>query len=263
MIITFVHHSCFVIETDQRTMVFDYFKDGKVKGYHFTGILPEFDRNKPLYVFASHFHQDHFDIEVLKWLKDRADIRYIFAKDIKLSGRYLERNGIPSSVKEKITFVQHGKNYEVDDMKIKTLRSTDAGVAFLIQMEGKYIYHAGDLNLWKWEGAGDLVNGKEARAYKHEINKLSDYAIDVAFVPLDSRQKKHAAAGMFYFMEKVNAKVVFPMHMWQDYSYIDAFKSQISNGAFAQRLVDISGENETYSLSGDPLCLTAIMREKV
>lgn len=263
MIITFVHHSCFVIETEERVLIFDYFRNGRVKGYNFTGVLPKFDQKKSLYVFASHFHQDHFDLEILRWAEKYPKIRYILSKDIRLSGRYLEKNGIPHSVKEKITFVQPLKNYEVDDMKIRTLRSTDAGVAFLIKAEGKYIYHAGDLNLWKWEGAGDLVNGKEARAYKHEINKLSDYTIDVAFVPLDSRQKKFAAAGLYYFMEHVNAKVVFPMHMWQDYGYIDAFKSQISNDAFARRLVDISGENESYALSGDPLSLSAVMREKV
>lgn len=248
MIITFVHHSCFVVETEERVLIFDYFEDGKVKGYHFMGVLPEFDADKQVYVFASHFHQDHFDLAILKWTEKYPKIHYILSKDIKLSDRYLEKNGISSSVKEKITFVTHGKQYQIDDMKIRTLRSTDSGVAFLISMEGKYIYHAGDLNLWKWEGAGELVNGKEAREYKREINKLADYEIDVAFVPLDSRQGKFAFEGMLYFMEHVDAKAVFPMHMWQDYSYIAKFKSKISNGAFARRLVDISGENEAYEL---------------
>ncbi len=248
MIITFVHHSCFVVETEERVLIFDYFRNGNVNGYEFTGTLPEFEKEKPLYVFASHAHQDHFDLEILRWEADFPKIHYILSKDIRLSDRYLERNGISPKVKEKVTFVQTLKTYEVDDMKIRTLKSTDAGVAFLIGMEGRYIYHAGDLNLWKWDGAGDLVNGKETRAYKHEINKLADYEIDVAFVPLDSRQKKYAAEGLLYFMEHVDAKVVFPMHMWQDYSLIAAFKSKISNGAFAARLVDISGENEAYEL---------------
>ena len=30
MIITFVHHSCFVVETDERVMIFDYFKKGNM-----------------------------------------------------------------------------------------------------------------------------------------------------------------------------------------------------------------------------------------
>lgn len=248
MIITFVHHSCFVVETKERTMVFDYVQGGKVNGYHFAGVLPEFDRNKPLYVFASHAHQDHFDLEILKWAGDHPNIRYILSKDIRLSDRYLERNGIAASVKEKITFAPPLKTFEVDDMNIKTLRSTDAGVAFLIGAEGKYFYHAGDLNLWKWDGAGDLVNGKETRAYKHEIHKLADYEIDVAFVPLDSRQKKYAAEGLMYFMEHVDAKAVFPMHMWQDYSPIAALQTPRWKSLPSRRLVEISGENEAYEL---------------
>lgn len=248
MIVTFVHHSCFVVEMEERVLIFDYFRNGRVKGYQFTGVLPEFDTEKQIYVFASHFHQDHFDLEILRWADTYKKIHYILSKDIRLSDRYLERNGISADVKKNITFVQPLKNYKVDDMKIRTLRSTDAGVAFLILAEDKYIYHAGDLNLWKWDGAGDLVNGKETRAYKHEINKLSDYEIDVAFVPLDSRQKKYADEGLMYFMEHVNAKAVFPMHMWQDYSYIASFKSKVSNGSFAKRLVDISGENESYEI---------------
>ena len=248
MIITFVHHSCFVAETEEKVLIFFFFLNGKVKGYHFTGVLPEFDPNKQVYVFASHFHQDHFDPAVLKWADRYAKIHYVLSKDIRLSNRYLEKNGISPSVKEKITFVTHGKQYQIDDMKIRTLRSTDAGVAFLISTEGKCIYHAGDLNLWKWEGAGELVNGKEAREYKREINKLADYEIDAAFVPLDSRQGKYAFEGMLYFMEHVDVKAVFPMHMWQDYSYIAKFKSKVSNGVFARRLIDISGENEAYEL---------------
>ena len=249
MIITFVHHSCFVVETDERVMIFDYFKKGNMHGYEFTGELPEFDPNKKIDVFASHFHQDHFDLEILRWADQYKNISYILSKDIKLSNRYLEKNGIPAKVKEKITFVTYGKHYKIDGMEIRTLRSTDVGVAYLIHAEGKCYYHGGDLNLWKWEGAGELVNGKESRAYRYEINKLRDELIDVAFVPVDSRQKQYATEGLKYFMENVNAKVIFPMHMWQDYSPIAVYKSMTANGAFARRLVDISGENESYELS--------------
>ena len=248
MIITFVHHSCYVVETDERVMIFDYFRNENVKGYEFTGVLPEFDENKKIYVFASHFHQDHFDLEFLRWADKYPQIHYILSKDIRLGNNYLSRNGINPDVKSKITFVKPYGKYTVDDMEVQTLRSTDVGVAYLVHMEEKYIYHGGDLNLWKWEGAGELINGKEARAYKHEINKLMDYDIDVAFVPLDSRQGKFADEGLKYFMEHVEAKAVFPMHMWQDYSPIARFKSKMTNGEFARRLVDISGENEAYEL---------------
>ncbi len=35
--------------------------------------------------------------------------------------------------------------------EIRTLRSTDEGVAFVVHYAGKTIYHAGDLNWWHWK----------------------------------------------------------------------------------------------------------------
>ena len=46
----------------------------------------------------------------------------------------------------------------VDNMKIKTLESSDIGVAFLIEIEGKVIYHAGDLNWWHWDGDTETLS---------------------------------------------------------------------------------------------------------
>ena len=51
MKITYIHHSSFCVELENSILLFDYFK----------GELPEFNKDKKLYVFASHFHQDHFD----------------------------------------------------------------------------------------------------------------------------------------------------------------------------------------------------------
>lgn len=121
-------------------------------------------------------------------------------------------------------------------------------MAYLVFIEGKYIYHAGDLNLWKWEGAGDLINGKETRAYQHEIKKLIPYNIDAAFVPLDPRLEQHACLGIDYFLKNVNAKYVFPMHMWQDYSVLKSYLSRISNPMFYGRIAEITGENEVFDL---------------
>ena len=43
-----------------------------------------------------------------------------------------------------------GGEYEAAGCKIRTLRSTDEGVAYLVSYRGKRIYHAGDLNWWHW-----------------------------------------------------------------------------------------------------------------
>ncbi len=80
MIVTFLHHSCFTVEMEKRVLIFDYFRDGMVKGYHFTGVLPEFDESKAIYVFASHFHQDHFDLEILRWAEKYPNISYFIKR---------------------------------------------------------------------------------------------------------------------------------------------------------------------------------------
>ena len=46
--------------------------------------------------------------------------------------------------------------------EIRTLRSTDEGVAFVVHYAGKTIYHAGDLNWWHWEGEPDEKKYRDA-----------------------------------------------------------------------------------------------------
>lgn len=60
MKVIFVHHSCFVVEMEDVVLIFDYFEGNRVTGYTFTGVLPVFDKDKSIYFFASHKHQDHF-----------------------------------------------------------------------------------------------------------------------------------------------------------------------------------------------------------
>ena len=50
MKVTYIHHSCFLAETESCYYLFDYFK----------GELPELDPQKPILVLASHKHADHY-----------------------------------------------------------------------------------------------------------------------------------------------------------------------------------------------------------
>lgn len=64
-------------------LIFDYFEGNRVTGYTFTGVLPVFDKDKSIYFFASHKHQDHFDMNILKLAEDYEDIHFILSKDTK------------------------------------------------------------------------------------------------------------------------------------------------------------------------------------
>ncbi len=163
-----------------------------------------------------------------------------------MSRSFLNRHGYGEETIQKIQYVSAGRSYETGNLKIKTLLSTDAGVAFCIQAEDRHIYHAGDLNWWYWEGAGDLVNGRMGRDFKREMKKLQNEHFDLAFVLLDPRQEKDAYKGFGYFMQNVDADHVFPMHMWQDYSMIQAYKKRTDNDYFLSRIMDISEENQVF-----------------
>lgn len=246
MKVTFVHHSCFVVELEHNILVFDYFNGDKINGYQFTGKLPEFDKDKQVYFFASHGHQDHFDLDILKLHDKHPNIHYILSKDIRLGANYLKRNGIPLSVKEAITFVNSDKTYKFEDMKVVTLRSTDLGVAFYIEAEDVSLFHAGDLHNWYFEGAGELVNGKMENGFKRALRQLGDYHINFAFVVLDGRLGMHTNRGLTYFMQNVDADYIFPMHMWQQFHLIPDYKKRCFNAKYTERIVDITEENQVF-----------------
>ena len=157
MKITYIHHSSFAVELPHAVFLFDYFK----------GTIPDFPKEKPLYVFASHKHQDHFDLKIFSLAEKYPRIHYILSRDIHLSPAYLEHHGIPKERLSLVTFIgkEQSRTFcnekmvspdeaepESPFLTVETLTSTDAGVAFLVTCEGVRLYHAGDLNWWTWIG---------------------------------------------------------------------------------------------------------------
>jgi L-ascorbate metabolism protein UlaG (beta-lactamase superfamily) len=247
MQIIFIHHSCFLVELDDKVLIFDYFDGDKVQGMHFTGKLPSYEPDTKIYMFASHSHKDHYDMDILRLTDKYPNIHYVFSKDIRISPHFLSKHGIGPAVRDRVTFVSPDNTYHVDDLDIMTLRSTDAGVAFYVASNGVSLFHAGDLNDWEWDGAGDLINGRVRRAFRHEIKKLSEKPINVAFFPMDPKLMEYQFKGFDFFLQNTSAEFVFPMHMWQDYSGITEYKKRLSNKEMADRVIEIERENQTFA----------------
>jgi L-ascorbate metabolism protein UlaG (beta-lactamase superfamily) len=246
MQVIFIHHSCFLVEADDKVLIFDYFAGDRVNGYTFTGKIPTYAKDTKIYMFASHTHQDHFDMDILRWSGQYPNIRYILSKDIHISPNFLKKHGIDPAVREQITFVTADHSYEVDDLHIETLRSTDAGVAFYVACNGISLFHAGDLSDWRFEGAGDLINGKMTRDYRHQIKKLAKKPLNLAFVPMDPRLGAYQFDGFDFFVKNTDAEFIFPMHMWQDYSGIREYKKRLSNQGMAERIIEVERENQVF-----------------
>ena len=205
MKVTYISHSGFMIEFENKALLFDYYE----------GEIPEIDSDKRLYVFVSHKHGDHYNRNVLELQKKRGNVVYIFSGDI-LSEKKARENGIIR--------VLANNEFRIDDMTICTLKSNDEGVSFIVNTNGKTVYHAGDLNWWHWEGEPDEDNLFMEHSYKQEIAKIKGKRFDAAFIVLDPRQEEQFCWGFDWFMRNTDTICAVPMHMWNKYSWIDRLK---------------------------------------
>lgn len=227
MKITYMNHSGFVLELENAVLVFDYYR----------GELPPLPKEKSIYVFSSHAHPDHFQKKIFTWASTYHSITYILSDDIKADGQA-----------ERIIYAGPRQEFQVDGLCISTLRSTDAGIAFLVRAEGKTIYHAGDLNWWHWEEEGPAYNKMMQRNYQHEIGKLEGEDIDVAFVPLDPRQEEQYYWGLDYLMKHTHTNCVFPMHMWDRYDVYERLMENEAAAGYKAKVMHITEDGQTFEI---------------
>lgn len=211
MKITYISHSGFLVELQDCYLIFDY--------YH--GKLPSLIQDKPVLVFASHNHPDHFNPRIFQLLSGQKRVVAVLSKDV-----YASR--VPEGIE--IHKVKPCMDYELPyDIKLRTLRSTDIGVAFLVKKDNQVIYHAGDLNDWVWKEDTIQNNKSMTGRYRKEIDSLTGITIDIAFLPLDPRQEEYYANGLLYFLKKVKVKRAFPMHFWNKPQTVQTFIDENPN----------------------------------
>ena len=227
MKITYIHHSSFSVELDNTILLFDYFK----------GNLPDFDKNKKLYVFSSHSHHDHFDESIFNLEKIHPNVKYLLSNDIQ------------ATKSQNTKFIGANERLLVDNLEIRTLESSDLGVAFIVKFDDKTIYHAGDLNWWHWEGENTPEENKFAEnKFKSAIDKIKGENIDIAFLPLDSRQGNQYYLGFDYFMKNTNTKVAFPMHFFGSCSLSKVFKFSEYASSYKDKIIEINKDGQTFEL---------------
>ena len=87
-----------------------------------------------MYVFVTHSHSDHYDPAILEWDREGQRIEYFF-------GWEAGDNPVHHYL------VGPRATAEVDGMQIHTINSHHSGVpevAYLVSVEGRWIYHNGD-----------------------------------------------------------------------------------------------------------------------
>ena len=226
MIIDYTGHSGFLAETDGALLLFDCCRPVR-------DLIDRRDAGKPLFVFVSHAHADHFDPGIFFLADGSRPVHYLLSFDLRGSRAAPESSGV--------RYLDADRIYEIDGLgTVETLLSTDEGVAFLVKTPEATLFHAGDLHWWDWPGEDPEWLAEQVTVFKREIGRLAGTPIDAAFVVLDDRLEENYAKGLEYFLSVCRARYVFPMHFWEDRSVADRFRALPC--AAGTNVMDTAGE---------------------
>lgn len=235
MRVTFLAHSGFLVELDTLCLLFDWWK----------GDLPPLPADKPLLVFASHRHEDHFNPAIFSLDGGSRTVRFLLGHDIRLTERNLARWHVsPETAEQCLSLRGNDRAEPLPGVAVEALSSTDEGVAFVVTAGGRTIYHAGDLHWWHWEGEDKGWNRNMEVNFKRYLSPLEGREIDLAMTPLDPRLESAADWGLAYFLEHTEARRVLPMHQWGDFALTQRFL--VRHPQWADRVVPIEEEGQQF-----------------
>ncbi|MFW6072156.1 MAG: MBL fold metallo-hydrolase [Thermoplasmatota archaeon] len=209
MKITYITHSCFIIESKNVVLLFDY-PSGSFINEEIREIVVEIIKDSELYTFISHSHSDHYNTEIFEFDRYAEKIIYILADEIPLSSELGSEN---------IHILGPDEKLDLDDLQIITFKSNDEGVAFLIEAFGTKIYFGGDLAKWDWPEWTEEKRRSKVNLFKDVLDELKDLDIDIAFSNMDERLESWA--GPVDFIETVRPDHFIPIHTFGNEEWID------------------------------------------
>ena len=218
--VRYLGHSAFLVEIDSCYLMFDYAGSTGDSGFNVNQANINFGDyiDKPLYMFGSHDHFDHYNRELHKKASSYDNIITILGD-------------VESNFKNTVTMSPR-ESKRIGGVTIYTGASTDLGVCFLIDLGKFVIFHSGDNADW---GDDNPMN----KVYYEEINYFSNInlKVDLAFIPICNffgDRPENMTKGAIYAIEKLNPEYVLPMHgggneyLYKDFAE-DAKKFGIDN----------------------------------
>ena len=242
MVVTYIGHSGFLIEWENCYWLFDYY----------TGEIPALDYKKKLMIFSSHKHGDHFNPEIFRLDGRCSQVEYVLSSDIRIGKTLTDKFALSDELMSKLIMVQPHKEYLLQDLdqqqiRLNTLKSTDCGVAFLLEYAGITIYHAGDLNHWVWKEETKQSNNNMTANFNQEMSLLKDKPMDIAFAPMDPRQEEWYYLGFEKLLNTAKVRYAFPMHFWDKPKIIQQFKQERSAFLNDTAVIEVSNSGQSWT----------------
>ncbi len=196
-VVWYLGHSGWAVKTQNHFLVFDYWKrdaapdepalaNGSIRPQELAGL--------DVTVFATHAHSDHYMPEIFAWRKDLPKVNYLLGFKPENAAGYT----VPPNREKK----------ELDGMEIIPIESNDSGQGYFVKVDGITIFHPGDHANRQRDFSGP---------FKKEIDFLADQGLkaDIAFAPVSGCGFGDIIAvkkGVYYTMDRLTARAVFPMH---------------------------------------------------
>lgn len=204
MKVSYIYHSCFMVETESVIVVYDYWQD------HEGGSLFDYlaQAGKPVYFVVSHFHIDHFNDKIFSL----SHSRYLLSYDV------IKRRKLP--VDAVYSELRPGHGYCDDCIKLHAFRSTDIGVCTLLTFpDNTTVFHAGDCNNWYFNNLSGHLKVTPDNMEKMYLSILRDVKnaaahINYVMFPVDPRLGDQLLRGPSQWLDKIGTDHFFPMHFW-------------------------------------------------
>ena len=237
--IWYMSHAAWAVKTKNHLLIFDYTQpyqlnfEPKLSNGH---INPVGIKEKNVSVFVSHAHSDHYDSRIFNWKTDINNIEYILG----FMPRGRSRNDY--------TYIGPNEKKIINGMEILTIKSTDSGVGFIVNVDGIKIFHAGD--------HANTESGI-SEPFSKEIAYISEKEkdIDIAFMLLGAscggqgNDYEEVKEGLFYTLNKLSPKVFFPMHARNNENLYLQFKQEALDKNVSTPIIcaDLKGDRFFYS----------------
>jgi ankyrin repeat protein/L-ascorbate metabolism protein UlaG (beta-lactamase superfamily) len=241
----YLGHCGWAIKTGDHFLIFDYWS-GQGQGPATPCLLnghidPAEISSENVYVFVTHEHGDHYDPVINSWEGEIEDLTYVFGFTPELTPAYRQAGYDGPAY----TGMSPREHLAIGDMNVRTISANDGGVAFLVEVDGLTLYHAGDHAGWA-DGERD--------GFFEEIDYLAPYVddLDMAFLNVTgchAHDPERLREGNIYTLDTLGPKLLIPTHAsGREYVYRDVAQEMAAEGVTTPVcLPDFRGDGFFYA----------------